>query len=629
MVGNHVSKDVSSVAPAYRISQSDIKKMGITDISDALHRIPGINLRDYGGAGGMKTASVRGFGAEHTGVVYDGVALSDCQNGRIDLSRYSLDNIVGLSMIVGDDNDIFIPVKTAASAAKIVLNTQSVPRADDEDWHLKLQAKTGSFGMVSPYIMVGKTFNPNFSMSMIGEYTYADNDYPFSYYNGSQFVKEKRTNSRLNSGHGELNMEWRKTSRKTLAGKVYYYDNDRRLPGPVILYNPESNESLRDRNFFAQLKWTDVSNNNLQWKVLGKFNWDATRYHDENGKYPGGYLLEKYVQREAYASGSVLWRPDSYWSLDYSADYAFNNLSSNLQPLLKPYRHSILQSATAMFKTRKIVAMARLIWSVYINKVHEGESAKNANRLSPSLSVSYKPFDGHLFFVRASYKNIFRMPTFNDTYYYHLGSTSLKPESTDQFNLGLTYQAPRLGHLTFASFTVDGYFNKVKDKIVGIPQNMFIWTMVNLGKARAYGVDLTANLTYAFNRRHSLMFAGNYSYQRVQPRTNPENPDYNKQVAYTPDHSGAFSLTYENPWVNFVAHASGASERFGTNANVPSSRIPGYMDFGLALYRNIPVRSHSFDLRFDLINIFNKQYEIVSRYPMPGRSWRVTVAFNL
>ena len=87
------SHALKSTAPMHVIDRHDMSVMGITDMADALHRLPGITLRDYGGAGGMKTVSVRGFGTKHTGVSYDGVMLSECQSGEIDLSRYSLDNV--------------------------------------------------------------------------------------------------------------------------------------------------------------------------------------------------------------------------------------------------------------------------------------------------------------------------------------------------------------------------------------------------------------------------------------------------------------------------------------------------------------------------------------------------------
>lgn len=121
---------MTSTAPLFNLTNERMKTMGVTDISDALHRLPGINIRDYGGAGGMKTVSVRGFGTTHTGVIYDGIVLSDCQSGKIDLSRYSLDNVGSLSLIVGDNSDIFVPAKASASAASIIISSMSVPVSD-------------------------------------------------------------------------------------------------------------------------------------------------------------------------------------------------------------------------------------------------------------------------------------------------------------------------------------------------------------------------------------------------------------------------------------------------------------------------------------------------------------------
>ena len=98
-----------STAPLRILDREQMLSLGVTDVADALHRMAGITLRDYGGAGGLKTVSVRGFSAKHTGVSYDGIMLSDCQSGEIDLSRYSLDNVEYLSLVVGDNDDIFIP----------------------------------------------------------------------------------------------------------------------------------------------------------------------------------------------------------------------------------------------------------------------------------------------------------------------------------------------------------------------------------------------------------------------------------------------------------------------------------------------------------------------------------------
>jgi len=628
VVSERVRKEVTSTAPLFNLTNERMKTMGITDISDALHRLPGINIRDYGGAGGMKTVSVRGFGTTHTGVIYDGIVLSDCQSGKIDLSRYSLDNVGSLSLIVGDNSDIFVPAKASASAASIIISTMSVPGPQDSLWHLTGQMRFGSFGTYNPYVKIGKSITPKFSFSAIGEYTHARNDYPFTLENGILVTRERRNNSMMNSAHGEINTRWRITPASTLDAKVYYYDNNRELPGPVILYNPICHEKLRDRNFFGQLTYKNLSLSKFSFQGLAKFNWDASLYHDEDGKYPGGVLDEDYYQREVYVSGSALYVPTDKLAFNYSADYFYNNLTTNQMEVVGPWRHSVLQSFTGKFQNSWLLATARLLWSIYDNGVKEGTSSKDENKLSPSLSVSVQPMRNRLFFIRASYKNIFRMPTFNETYYFRMGSTSLKPEDTDQFNLGLTWQYNSVGWLNALVLTGDVYYNNVKDKIVALPTNMFIWTMTNMDKARAFGADVTASATFNIAKRQNLVFAGNYSWQRVQPRTSPTDPDYNKQVAYTPIHSGAASLSWENPWVNVVVHTTGASDRYGTNSNLPITRIKGYMEMGAALIRSFKIKRNTIDLRFDLTNILDTQYEIVGNYPMPGRAWKFTVTYK-
>lgn len=628
VVSERVRREVTSTAPLFNLTNERMKTMGVTDISDALHRLPGINIRDYGGAGGMKTVSVRGFGTTHTGVIYDGIVLSDCQSGKIDLSRYSLDNVGSLSLIVGDNSDIFVPAKASASAASIIISSMSVPGPMDSLWHVTGQMRFGSFGTYNPYFKVGKSLTPKFSFSVIGEYTHAKNNYPFTLENGKLVTRERRNNSMMNSWHGEINTRWRLTPASMLDAKVYYYDNNRQLPGPVILYNPICNEKLRDRNFFGQLTYKNLSLSKFSFQGLAKFNWDASLYHDEDGKYPGGILDEDYFQREVYVSGSALYVPTDKLAFNYSADYFYNNLTTNQMEVVGPWRHSVLQSFTGKFQNSWLLATARLLWSIYDNGVKEGISSKDENKLSPSLSVSVQPMRNRLFFIRASYKNIFRMPTFNETYYFRMGSTSLKPEDTDQFNFGLTWQYNSTNWLNALVLTGDVYYNNVKDKIVALPTNMFIWTMTNMDKARAFGVDVTASATFNIARRQSLVFAGNYSWQRVQPRTSPTDPDYNKQVAYTPIHSGAASLSWENPWVDVVVHTTGASDRYGTSSNLPITRIKGYMEMGAALIRSFKIKRNTIDLRFDLTNILDTQYEIVGNYPMPGRAWKFTVTYK-
>ena len=617
---------LTSTAPIRLLDRGDMLTMGVTDMADALHRLPGITLRDYGGAGGMKTVSVRGFSAKHTGVSYDGVMISECQSGEIDLSRYSLDNVEHLMLTVGDNDDIFIPARQASTPAILHIQTLRMPDNDLKP-HLTTQMKAGSFGYVSPFVRYHQNITERFGIGVVGEYTYAENDYPYDIKNGTVIQHDRRTHNRMNQEHAELDFIYHINKVNTLTGKFYYYDNDRQLPGQVHYYTNVSGESLRDRNAFGQLLYQTRWSDQLSMKVHAKYNWNASVYKDVLA--PNAANDASYWQREYYASAALLYVPTECLAFDYSADYSYNNLNGSSWRTIvgKPYRHTVLQSATAKYHTRRLTLTGRLLYSLYLNDNTEGASARNMRRLSPSVSLSYKVLSDHDLFVRASYKNIFRSPTFNENYYFHYGSSDLLPESTDQLNLGATYQYHTSAFTLQTS--LDGYYNWVKDMIVAVPFNMFVWTCINVGKVRVLGAEATARADYAINDQHHILLTGNYSYQQAEDRTNDQSPYYGNQIAYIPRHTGSVSVGWENPWVSLSLHGSGVSSRWANNQHYDDTRIDGYWDTGLTAWHTFHWGNQSLEARVDLKNIFDRQYEIVRFYPMPGRSWQLSVKYQL
>ena len=626
-----------STAPLQILSKGEMLKLGVTDMADALHRLPGINLRDYGGAGGMKTVAVRGFGAQHTGVSYDGILLSESQGGEIDVSRYSLDQVQALRLTVGDNDDVFIPARQASVPAVLAIETME-EEPQDKRAHLTSQVKVGSFGFVSPFARYMQRLSDGFTLSAMGEYTYAENDYPFILHNGKLTTKEHRTNSRMNSGHGEVNLHWNQ-----LWAKLYYYDNDRQLPGIVRYYTNLSAEQLHERNAFAQVRWIGRSHDD-RWmlKLNGKVNWSSSQYTDTLVAQRRNDAT--YWQREYYASAALMWLINAHWTMDYSADWMLNNLNSTLATDVRPHRHVILQSLTAKWTEARWVVLARCLSSIYLNGAKLGDAAKNVNHLSPSLSLSYRLMEGACrdeLYLRASYKDIFRVPTFNESYFFHYGSTDLQPEKTQQYNVGLTWQRDwrkqettgRRGGIT-TLLTLDGYINRVRDKIVGVPYNMFVWRTVNLGTVDVQGLDASLKATWTnADARHQFSLSGSYSYQRVVNHTDRSSAYYGNQVAYIPRHQGSVALGWENPWLNLSLHGEGMSSRWANNNHYEGTEISGFWEMGVTAYRSLKglrwgaVRLDGFSMRLDIKNLLDKQYELVGHYPMPGRSWQCSISY--
>ena len=81
------------VIPVQMLAGEELQKLSVHSVADAIRYFSGIQIKDYGGIGGLKTVNIRGLGTQHVGVFYDGVQLGNAQNGQIDLGRFSLDNM--------------------------------------------------------------------------------------------------------------------------------------------------------------------------------------------------------------------------------------------------------------------------------------------------------------------------------------------------------------------------------------------------------------------------------------------------------------------------------------------------------------------------------------------------------
>ncbi|MBR5918846.1 MAG: TonB-dependent receptor, partial [Prevotella sp.] len=246
----------------------------------------------------------------------------------------------------------------------------------------------------------------------------------------------------------------------------------------------------------------------------------------------------------------------------------------------------------------------------------------------PSLSLSYRLFPQKEVYLRLMAKRIFRLPTFNELYFYHIGTANLRPERASQLNLGITWKSDNQGDSRRwnASATADCYANRVTDKIVAVPFNMFVWRIANLDRATILGTDITAQATFALNTAQKLTFNGNYSLQRAMNSTVKASPTYHNQLPYTPLHTFAATLAWENPWANIAATMSGQSERWTTVDHAAGTRIDGFSVTDLSLWRTFQSK---YTLRFTLQNLFDRQYDLVAHYPMPGRSWKMQFSFKM
>ena len=613
-----LSEAERAAAPTQTLQREELERMGVTAVGDAVKHMSGVQVKDYGGIGGLKTISVRSLGAQHTAVMYDGVAVSDCQTGQVDISRYTIDNVENLTLTIGQSDNIFQSAKQTASAGVLNINTQ---RLSTENF---MKFRTGSYGLVNPTLLLRTFINPKLHASLYADYQRADGVYRFHMKNGAKSIDEKRNNSDINAWRAEANLTWLPTDHQKLQVKAYLFDSDRGLPGSVVYDNPYAAERSHDRNYFGQLNYENYLSPRWKLSASAKYNWTWSQYTDKD---IAREVDDRFRQTELYANVVVWHQPADGWEVSLAHDMGYNYLHANTPQCIFPSRYTLLTALSSRYSAGRFNATASLLNTVIIEEAKADKPADDRHRLSPAVSISMRLLDHTNWRLRASYKDIFRNPTFNDLYYLMLGNRNLRPEKTRQWNLGTVWSQSFRGWLNYVNLSVDAYYGRVTDKIVAIPK-MFFWTMFNIGKVETKGVDVTASLNGQWSTIDVQWYASaTYNYMDARDVTDRNLASWHDQLPYTPLHSGSASITIEHPIVSLTYNLIWTGPRYSMQVNMPEYRMKAYADHSVSLYRTFQFRKSRLRLQADIRNIGNRNYEVVRFYPMPGRNYQCSIQY--
>lgn len=622
-----------AASPLQVLDRSKIQGLSAQMVGDAVKYFSGVIIKDFGGLGGMKTLSVRSMGAQHTAVSYDGIVLTDCQTGQTDLGRFSVENVESISLNIGDGNSIFQPARVFASSDVLTIRTRRPEFQDRKRFNGGIGLKYGSYGQQEFQGFGAYKLSERWSVNLSALSQHSKGNYDYRLYFGdgkSDFNLVPRTNNEVRNLRLESSLMGRFGKDHLLEVKTYWYDSDRGLPGAVILYNPSSSQHLWDRTAFAQAHYEKPLGAKANVQFNAKLN--QTSQHYLNPDYLGASGAEdyRYRQEEAYFSGAILYKPAQGLSLAMATDAAVAGMDCNLKDFSEPTRYSVLTNISAKYVQESLLVTAGLLGTHIRETTTTGPSAKTIARLSPSLNLSLQPLRSVDFFrLRAFWKSSFREPSFNDLYYSAIGNTALKPENSRQANLGMTLALPWRSRKLDFHLAADVFSNRITDKIQALPtRNMFIWSMVNLGKVDIKGLDLNLEALGKLTKTSSWSAAWTHSYQRALDVTDPTSKTYNQQIAYAPRiyGSGRFQITVSEWKMGYSLLYSG--HRYVTGQNIAQNDLPAYLDQSLTTEYAIPRTFGQVVIRGELQNLADVNYELVRNFPMPGRLFRLSVRFD-
>ncbi len=617
-------KDKDIILPQ-TLQGKELEKLNSLSVADAIRFFSGVQIKDYGGVGGIKTVNIRSMGTNHMGVYYNGIQLGNAQNGQVDLGKFSLENIDEISLYNGQKSDIFQSAREFGSAGSVYLNSRRPKFDEGKNIHIRAGMKAGSFALVNPSLLFDAKLTDELSLSMNAEVVHSNGKYKFRYRRvtpAGELVYDTtavRQNGDVNTVRLEAGLNYYYSSTGFWKVQAYHYNSERGVPGAIVNNVWRNGERLWDRNTFVQSSWQDEFFGRWSVKINAKYAFDYTRYVNNDDKLV--HVDNTYKQQEAYLSWANKVMIFDWWDMSLAYDLQWNGLSEYLNA--SRFTHW-LAAATAINVYDYLRLQASVLGTFVNEEARSRDEAPNKYKVTPGLFLSYKPFRRINLKLNAFYKQAYRYPTFNDLYYTDMGNAYLNPELAVQHNVGIAYNYTKPERI-FSQFSVsvDGYYNRVKDKIIAYPKGQqFRWTMLNLGLVKIHGVDATMQTTLRFPHDWSLTAKLQYTYQRAIDVTDPADTYYGHQIPYIPWHSGSAiaMLSWRDYTLNYSFIYVG--ERYNQQENIVYNYTQPWYTHDLSLSGAWRIKKILLKATFEINNLLGQDYDVILNYPMPKRNYR-------
>ena len=636
------------VVPSQKLNGEMLEKLNSHSVADALRYFSGIQLKDYGGVGGIKTVNIRSMGTHHLGISYDGIQLGNAQNGQIDLGQFSLDNVEEITLYNGQKSAIFQPASDFGNAgaiyirtkAPVFLRSQETGVRSQEMTHLKFKAQYGSSDMFRFSTLWEQRLSEAVSSSVSAGFLTASGKYKFRYerrYPNGETAWDTtavRQNGDIHAERIEANLFGR-LDQGGWQVKGYLYNSARGIPGAIVNNVWRRGERQQDLNTFVQAAFDKNIGEGFSTRWLAKYAYYNTHYvNKDTTQLP---VDNRYKQQEVYLSTANVLELLPNWSASLSYDFKWNKLNADTYNFAFPTRISNLVSLATAIDYKHLKAQGSILATFINDKTHRrGEfigmdSNNSLTKFTPALFVNIYPFRGTFFSLRAYVKKSFRMPTFNDLYYTDMGNANLVPESALQYDAGFALNKHfEHGIVRHAEMHFDAYYNTVHDKIVAYPKGQqFRWTMLNLGKVHIKGIDVEAEADFQIGKDLVATARAQYTYQDARDVTDPDDSYYKHQIPYIPWHSGSaiVGLSYKNWDLNYSFIYAG--ERYDEQENIIYNHMEPWYTSDLSLRYQFLLHHTKCIVQADVNNVLDQDYEVIVNYPMPGRNYALTLSVEI
>jgi len=585
----------------YRISTIDsatLRMNSQNSLADLLSMHSSIFIKSYG-MGGTATPSFRGTGASHTQLAWNDININSPMLGQSDLSLLPVGLIDAVQIYYGGAS---MPVSGGGLGG--VINVTNTPVWNNET-ELTISPSAGSFGHLSGLVKV-KTGSKVFQSVTRAFYQYGRNN--FSYLNnvaGNEPVWEKRNNSQV-SQRGLIQELYFRKNRYSGSARIWYQAADRNLPSSMLIRQPGMKENQADESLRTVLNLTHTGTA-LKLNMTGAWIADRIDYNNSLASIYSRNKSQKFVLK---SSAEKILKNDI--KLNVSVNEEVNLINSNNYGSFKS--RNTLSFVTSAGKSVGTRFGANLLLR---------ETFDRNSLLLPDFSagLQYRVIAGEDFFMKANLSRNSRIPSMNDLFWLPGGNQKLRNEYALTSELGASL-SHKLSDFLVLKSDLTYFRNNIRDMIQWHPGSYSYWTADNIKHVITSGLESSVRFNYSLER-FSAGFTANYTYTVASTVSSQTGSDASigKQLIYVPVNmvNSSVSAGYGRFYTSWEFTLTG--KRYVTSDNTGS--LPSYMLNNCVAGFRLSHRRDILDLKFQIDNLFNVDYQAIAWYPMPGRAYSV------
>ena len=578
------------------------QSVSLRDAAEIVKKIPGVFIRENG-PGGERTISVNGCDPSKVRVVFDGVTLNAGSGMAVDLNTIPVASISKVELYAGN----------GSIGGTLILTSRQLADVNQKD--IMLSGTNSSFN--TDDLRAGIGIRPGkLPLDMSIDRFHTDGDFKFY----DQFGREKfRTNNYRDAENYfiKFSLPFRNSPEISLQ----YYHAKKGSPGPLL--QTDSTGTIENSKLIANILYRKE----ISYSSLVEIRANSSFLNDDFIS-TGGFIKYDMRTSESKHSTAMLLRREKALKTELNFDYTYedfqaDDLRGSANDINMKIRRALTMRALAGYE--KGLSKHLIPIGVYS---HLGYQGKLISAKKPAYTYDWDAGIYSSFLVRASVGAFggtsFQLPDYYSLFFkediYAVGNPNLRPEKGKL--VGWRVNAAIMGDYPITA----GYIftrSRINDIIIWKQRFDGKYSPANIEEA----VLTTGSSSFEIGNQNSPMNL-KFQHNRYRPLNKSEfRLHRDKYLLFRPLYTASLVMSWGTARARLEISHQWVGKRYIRMEN--TMWLNDYQITAINILYRFGIGKAKIALRAGIENLGDEPYEIIERYPSPGRNYKIGIDVSL